>query len=259
MARAKIEEFAQQHPWCCFCGGANRTQTRDEVPPRSMFLNKEWPEGYQFPACKKCNEGSRLDDQLLALFARMSFLDKHAASDNIAPFAAGVRNNSPSAFPVTPDNSDLREIFGEHESRLPKGLPEGAVEIALVPADSFQRLDSVFQKLFCALYYKHLGEIIPNQSNLFRLATTNQILSDDRPYDWMGLPGATEYPNIFRGNRSLTDQFDYRWGFDPKDGLFKVVFQLRYSVFGVMVGPIPDRYVSEFEADAIITTGRSGD
>lgn len=68
--KQKLQKFIQQHPLCCFCGGRASTTTQDHLPPRSIFVEKKWPEGYVFPACEACNVGSSRDDAMVAFLSR---------------------------------------------------------------------------------------------------------------------------------------------------------------------------------------------
>ena len=70
-ARRKLEIFLEKNPFCVLCGGAKKAESRDHIPPKSMFLNGLWPEGYIFGACDTCNKGSSQDDQLIAFIAKM--------------------------------------------------------------------------------------------------------------------------------------------------------------------------------------------
>ena len=47
--RARRTRFLAAHPYCCFCGGVVATETEDHIPARSLFVNRQWPEGYVFP------------------------------------------------------------------------------------------------------------------------------------------------------------------------------------------------------------------
>jgi len=68
--KRKLEQFIRQHPLCCFCGGRAITVTQDHLPPRSIFVEKKWREGYTFPACEACNLGSSRDDAMVAFLSR---------------------------------------------------------------------------------------------------------------------------------------------------------------------------------------------
>ena len=51
----KLKKFLLEHPKCCFCGGAEQSTTKDHIPPRSFFIDRKHPKGFEFPACSKCN------------------------------------------------------------------------------------------------------------------------------------------------------------------------------------------------------------
>src|SRR5689334_3078896 len=84
------------HPHCIFCGGETRATTKDHVPSRQMFHKKDWPVGYEFPACRSCNETTSGDEQVVALMARMypSGVTKDHDQELEGLFKA-VRNNRP--------------------------------------------------------------------------------------------------------------------------------------------------------------------
>ena len=64
--------FFDKNQYCCFCGGMERATQEDHVPPKSMFLGRNWPVGYAFPACGQCNNGTAIQDRQFALATFMS-------------------------------------------------------------------------------------------------------------------------------------------------------------------------------------------
>src|SRR4051794_40646259 len=68
--RAIREQFLKDHPLCCFCGGATTATTEDHVPSRALFRDRQWPEGYVFPACQKCNGVSSKHELIIAMLGR---------------------------------------------------------------------------------------------------------------------------------------------------------------------------------------------
>ena len=64
--RVRRARFLAAHPCCCFCGGGIRAETEDHIPARSLFVDRQWPEGFVFPACRSCNSSSRFDGLLKA-------------------------------------------------------------------------------------------------------------------------------------------------------------------------------------------------
>ena len=64
-------QFLKTHTHCAFCGGSALATTIEHCPPRAMFQNRQWPEGFEFPSCKSCNLGTSDQDLLIAMLARM--------------------------------------------------------------------------------------------------------------------------------------------------------------------------------------------
>ena len=233
-------EFLLEHPTCCFCGGNVPAVQRDHIPPKILFARKEWPDGYEFPACASCNQGSRQVDQVVGLFGRLSIADKHIDPNEFQKILAGVRNNMPDAEPeLEVDTDESRNLFRELDEKLPDGgwIPAGTDRVA-IDAEVFQRLDAIFGKIFCSLYYKHTGRIVGPGSRILRRCTTNQILASNDPFAWQQFREIQNEPIIRRNGRSLHDQFDYKWGYIRADNLFSVVFHLRNSIYGLMSGPL---------------------
>ncbi len=69
--KIKREIFFAQHPICCFCGGNTKSEEPDHIPSRALFLNRQWPEGYLFPSCIKCNRTSRYYELVISFLSRL--------------------------------------------------------------------------------------------------------------------------------------------------------------------------------------------
>lgn len=67
VSRKKL--FLAQHPLCCFCGGHRPSAEPDHVPSRVLFDKRQWPEGFEFPACIDCNRATRHDEQVVAMLS----------------------------------------------------------------------------------------------------------------------------------------------------------------------------------------------
>jgi hypothetical protein len=68
--KQKKINFLTKHPVCCFCGGETPATEPDHIPSRVLFDNRQWPEGYEFPACVACNRETRHDEQIVAMLSR---------------------------------------------------------------------------------------------------------------------------------------------------------------------------------------------
>lgn len=255
MTRASLSDFIAEHPYCCFCGGTTPTQSRDEIPPRTVFFERNWPEGYRFPACNSCNQSSRLIDQALGLISRLSFADALSNKETLASHISGVINNSPHLLPkIAKSAIEAKKLLRQLGIQKPAGTFAQDYPVALVPEETIDALNVFFSKLFCALHYKHTGNIVPPSSRIAIVKTTNQILFDENPFGWQTIPAQTHRPIIKRAGKSLHDQFDYNWAHNPEEALFGFNFQIRYSLFGVMFGPVSDEFVKDMPDEMVITT-----
>ena len=68
---SKTKRFPLGHPFCCFCGGAERSATIDHVSPKACSPEGYCPEEFEFPACEQCNGESRRDDQLSGFYSQL--------------------------------------------------------------------------------------------------------------------------------------------------------------------------------------------
>ena len=48
------------------------SETVDHQPAKIIFPNKHRPEGLEFPACRRCNAQTKLDEAILAFVCRMA-------------------------------------------------------------------------------------------------------------------------------------------------------------------------------------------
>lgn len=68
----RAADFIALHPFCCFCGGTIHAQTIDHQPAKIIFPDKARPRGLEFPACKRCNRQTSVDECILAFVARVT-------------------------------------------------------------------------------------------------------------------------------------------------------------------------------------------
>src|SRR5690348_11173313 len=93
------QRFLQDHPNCAFCGGSARATTIEHCPPRAMFQKRQWPEGFEFPACKICNQSSDNQDLIIAMLARFDPTGRQSDDDGkLAGLMKAVNLQFPSLF-----------------------------------------------------------------------------------------------------------------------------------------------------------------
>lgn len=228
------EKFLAEHKYCCFCGGTEPAVEEDHVPPRVVFDNREWPEGYVFPACEVCNRSTRLQDQLLGLLARIG---EHSMpmAEEVSKTFGGVRNNQPNNLPSLPKTRrEIRHALRELDVSRPIGTALDDVSLVFLESSTIDELDRFWWKLFCALYYKHMLAIFPKSGVIFKIISTNQFIRSPNAFSWMAYPQIQNEPIIQRSGRSLIGQFDYLWGFEEATNTFGVSLHIRNSLFAVL-------------------------
>lgn len=239
-------EFLEKHPLCCFCGGLSRSVEIDHIPSRVIFDNRQWPEKYEFPACKSCNELTRHYEQVIGLLSRIY---PDASTDEqkkeVIERIRAVKHNYPEVFnEIMPTHRQLREARKEFNWPFPasgsiQDLPILSVKGPLVN----EAITNFGAKLSFALFYKHTGSIVPIKGGVFIKWFSNaQIFNDKIPREFA--PFVANFPELKRNSTDLSDQFFYRYGVsEMKDaGIFLSFFRQSFAIAGfVLVANPSDR------------------
>jgi hypothetical protein len=213
--RQKLE-FLKKHPKCCFCGGEADTTEWDHIPARHLFAERNWPEGYVFPACGACNDASASDELIMGFLVRIQVTDLSETEEReLHESISKMHDRHPDII------NGMREMSRNETKRslrengflsvsLPKPLymvefPDSIIEVS----------ERYGRKLGKALYYMHTGAIFPANGRVFCEVMSNiRFMSRDFPLDAFHMLSAS--PTISRGGKSLADQFAYRWGMTPE-------------------------------------------
>ncbi|MFT9453971.1 hypothetical protein [Komagataeibacter saccharivorans] len=81
---------------CCYCG--RPAETIDHFPPRTIYSGRNWPEGYEFPACNSCNQSKKHDEQSLGLLVRLMRFDIDTDDKEFQEACRAVHNNNKVLF-----------------------------------------------------------------------------------------------------------------------------------------------------------------
>jgi hypothetical protein len=134
-ARRHRKAFLLAHRVCAFCGGVTPSTTVEHCPPRAMFQNRQWPEGFEFPACDRCNCGTSDDDLLIAMLARVDPLENRGDRDGTLPGLMALAHKLP-VFAAVRGCERAHDAFGCHApyARLVRrgammGRPERRIDI----------------------------------------------------------------------------------------------------------------------------------
>jgi len=241
MGQAKVrqrnrEEFLLLHPFCAYCGDV--ATTTDHCPPRCFFDRRDWPETYEFPACGMCNAQARLDEQALAVLARIQLRNERPDEPGAIEWRRlldGVKNNQPEFLIEWGDVSASRKKRALRETFGPQGDPMrwagwGALNIGPL---SRAAIDRFIVKLGKALYYRHNDEVFEGDIYIKHI---DPLIKNKNPAYWQGLLNfAPRFATPQRNSKSLADRFIYRFNHDTRLGVIYAVVQFGHQlIFQIM-------------------------
>jgi hypothetical protein len=238
-AKQKRRAILTLNPICIFCGGSTPATTTDHQPARALFDRREWPEGYEFPACEPCNRASKDAEQKLAVLTRIDSQreDDPLRRKEFQKYLVGMRNNFPGLIKPLSANEKRRYLKSEGISR-PPGVALADIHAAGIQAGAAEELfEMAINKLLRALHWKHTGNIVRWAEGVKATWYTNAHFSSfsqsEEATFYTGLPAM---PPITRNRRDLSDQFIYRYGKDDAGELsaFLIGFRNSFIVTGIV-------------------------
>lgn len=229
-SKARKLQFFNNHPFCCFCGGAEAATTEDHIPGRAIFENRVWPEGYVFPACQKCNAESSDDEIVVSIIGTIS--ENHKKTDTqTKEFKRRIANfarQRPDLYQSLKFLSRSSEIQKFKQNNIPAWNPNTNLQrkMVLMPKEMMEMTSNFGIKLGKALHYLHSGKIVPQAAIIKSKAFTNAEitkLDEDFTEKINLIPHA---PGIVRSTKPLNDQFAYKYVFTDNhmQSVFAVVF-----------------------------------
>lgn len=261
------EQFLREHPTCCYCGLP--ATTTDHCPPRAMFLDRIWPEGYEFPACHTCNQEARKDEQVLAMLGPLWFTKNQtkAETEHWKRHAKGLANNQPeiiaemlSGRSRNEQHQAFRQILGNEVGDELRRRGYGIGELG----PRIQAVISRFAtKLAKALFYKHAGTVLDGE--LWAIHFTAADREKAIGVVELMLTIAPLQSETSRSGQVLNDQFTYRYNCSagPEPVLYAVVQfndQLMFNIVaasnlfreavGGSMGVLDEQAMSDWRVDA---------
>lgn len=248
-SKSRREAFFRSHPLCVFCGGEKPATTIEHCPPRSLFQNRDWPVGFEFPACIPCNLGTGDEDLLIALLAR---LDPVGEGGNQDGRLLGLMRNVNSQYPgmlekMMPSANEARRRNKEFGVQPAPGETHQDASPVKIPAEMDRAIRTFALKLSKGIYYRETATAFPNDGCvLFNWFTNIQIVQHGKyiVFDLMR-ELAGDVPILKRNGTFLNDQFEYKYSIAPEKHFFAL--QARFGgTFGFVVfgSTVPDQLES---------------
>lgn len=233
--KARRDSFFRSHPFCCFCGGEVTATTEDHWPPRMIFEDRQWPEGFVFPACEPCNRTSSSAEALIALLI-------HGAAQNedrttYRKVVASIRQNHPGLVEGLLPNSasDVRRILRTKGLSKPEGITLRELPIIKLDVDRWQPLFDVFAaKAMMAFHYQCFRMPLSKRGRIWYALHTNVDLAAGQfPSDIFDGVAMALAPQ--RNQKLLNGQFDLIWQNDVehKTALWSFAFHNKIAFTGI--------------------------
>lgn len=208
----------------------------DHIPSRALFDEKQWPAGYEFPACAQCNDVTRSDELILAFLSRLHPGETtEVRTREFRKYLESVEFNFPGFLnSMSPTHRQLREAQSKYGLKPPQGAASTGLPVLSVQNPQIHDAVANFgRKLGLALYYKHVNKILPSVGGIgLRWYANIQIEKDEIPRELANVLPA--FPRIERSNRDLADQFFYRIGITQAEEMaaYLAFFRRSFAIVG---------------------------
>ena len=238
MSRIRRKQFFSINPTCIFCGGIEPATTIEHCPPKSMFDQKKWPEGYEFSACEKCNCGSSDEDLIIAWMARIDYTDLSAEGDQqTAGLLKAVHRQHPNLMKqLLPSAVEAKRTNRELGIKPAPGKTHAEAGVVNITPEMKLAVHTFSKKLAKAVYHMHTQNIFPADGCLMLGWFTNVEFVRESgfiPFNVLNDIGGVT-PAIERTGQSLDNRFRYKFSVSDDSKLFALQAMFG-NAFGLMV------------------------
>lgn len=203
-----------------------------------MFQDRQWPEGFEFPACDKCNSGSSDHDLVAAMLARMDAFRNQGNRDGRS---VGLMKLVNKQFPSLLERmlaraTEARRSNRELGLRPEFGRTHQETGVVKVTDEMHQAVCVLAKKLSKGVFYRESSKPFPDDGCLLLNWFTNADFLRDGKYIVFDLLKHLngDAPALKRGGKYLNDQFEYKLSISPDKDI--LVLQAMFSTaFGFVV------------------------
>jgi hypothetical protein len=215
-AKNRRRRLLESQQTCIFCGQSPSTE-EDHYPPRAVFPERRWPEGFSFGACERCNKGSADYDLIVAVLSKFdptrqpTEADLKQGSGHVARLFRRFPDATNQLFGMPPYTREpVSTALGIEPIRDAQGRELLAVGI---PPIVHEAVHAFMAKVSKALHFTHTGRIVPTTagmrghwfSNADRAKQQGPLIPDS-VVEILGVAGP-----IQRARQDLREYFDYRY------------------------------------------------
>ena len=203
-----------------------------------MFQNRHWPDGFEFPACAACNQGTDDHDLLVSMLARMDpFGEKGSKDGKLEGLMKAVNKQYPRLFSKMMVSA--REACRQNRElgiRPAPGQTHQEASGVRVPDEIHKAVCVFAQKLSKGIFYREAGMVFPDEGCLLLNWFTNVDLIRSGKYPLFELLKGVggKAPTLQRSGKHLNDQFEYKISLSPENEF--LTLQARFgNAFGLVV------------------------
>jgi hypothetical protein len=231
---------------CIYCGGGAAATTTDHMPSRSLFNEATWPEGFEFPACARCQKISRYAETMVG-FLSVIYSDPEdppSEKEKRRRFT-GLRRNYPQVFlNLFPSKEKVAQFISDHGwpvdpvTNQPSPIVLNRVTGLLTPPvlsldhpEVHQAVGVFGRKLACALHYYETGCIVPIMGAIHvRWYSNVQLIAGTFPEAIHEINQT--HRHLTRSNRTLNKQFTYASAIseDKDAGIYVATFRRSFAL-----------------------------
>lgn len=198
-----MKQYPSSRSQLCVLCGRRDADTRDHVPPRSIFPSPRPPNLITVPACRECNVGHSEADELFAVF-----LSLHLGRDQ--PVTASLFNER--ALRSTRHNHRLRTRLISQAEKVSLCTASGLLygEAVRIPWDS-RAFTNVITVTIRGLFFHHYGELLdPSYSVRVQFLRDISGAIHDMADPWPGgSVGGDQF--VYRCTRAASGPQDSAW------------------------------------------------
>src|SRR5262245_39466576 len=237
-------DFIKANPFCAFCGAPS--VTAEHCPPKAMFQNKQWPEGFQFPACDACNAGTRDHDLVFAMLARIDPVTGDRDGKAAGMMKRALKRN-PGMF--------AKMMSVDEDGQLQ------ASDTWKVTDEIRAAVNVLATKLAKGVFFLHTRAIFPRDGGLMMTWYTNSDVIRDGGYKLFESLShiAGDAPTLKREKKELNDQFEYKFSLSPEKHILalqaRFATALGFVVFGSTTPGLLEANIAKVIAAAPRTDG----
>ena len=219
--------------FCIYCGGQERAETVDHMPPIICFAEKARPKGLEFPSCKICNFGARHVDLIAGFFSRINDLETpEITAQESYDLLTAIGNNIPKVL----DEWRMHDITADEIAEANPNIdPQGGLLKFSDGPLTNKYLDIFSAKLGLALHYEISGRPLNPQGGIAMNWFSNyQKFTGQFPDEIMEL--FPEFKTLKNGIREVSSQFQYAWiiSEDGSYGAYFTSFRMSFATLAIV-------------------------